>query len=164
MGLTDTNAQLMTVPPYVVGAISSVVFARLANRVYWRLPCVAIPLSFIFIGYAVIISFDGKLGENIGPAFFAIILTCMGIYPVQPTGSSWAANNLAPSSRRAIGVAFIICVGDIGGFIIAFVLELSYKWGNTRKARRSEEEVRATCTDEELLDMGDKSPLFKYTL
>src|SRR5688572_790889 len=102
MGFSNTNAQLMTVPPYVAGAISSIVFAKLSDRFYWRLPFVAIPLSFIFIGYAVVISFDGNLGGNIGPAFFAIILTCMGIYPIQPAGSSWAANNLAPTSRRAI--------------------------------------------------------------
>ncbi|CAN9262229.1 unnamed protein product [Alternaria alternata] len=106
---------------------------------------------------------------------------------------SWAANNLAPSSRRAIGVAFNICVGNIGGvigsymylesekpkyytgfglslafgatgFIVAFLLELSYKWGNTKKARLSEDEIRAKYSDQELLDMGDKSPLFRYTL
>ncbi|KAF2023057.1 hypothetical protein EK21DRAFT_95221 [Setomelanomma holmii] len=82
------RAQLMTVLPYIAGAISSIVFARLSDRLYWRLPFVAIPLSFIFIGYAIVISFDGKLGANIGPAFFAIILTCMGIYPIQPAGSS----------------------------------------------------------------------------
>ncbi|OAL46979.1 MFS general substrate transporter [Pyrenochaeta sp. DS3sAY3a] len=193
MGFSNTNAQLMTVPPYVAGAISSIFFARLSDRFYWRLPFVAIPLSFIFIGYAVVISFDGNLGGNLGPAFFAIILTCMGIYPIQPAGSSWAANNLAPSSRRAIGVAFNICVGNIGGvvgsymyleaekpkyytgfglslafgasgFIVAFLLELSYKWGNSKKARLSEDEVRAKYTDAELLSMGDKSPLFKYTL
>lgn len=193
MGFNNTNAQLMTVPPYVAGAISSIVFARLSDHFYWRLPFVAIPLSFIFIGYAVVISFHGDLGGNIGPAFFAIILTCMGIYPIQPAGSSWAANNLAPSSRRAIGVAFNICVGNIGGvigsymyldsekpkyytgfglscafgatgFIVAFLLELSYKWGNKRKARLSEDQIRAKYTNEQLLDMGDKSPLFRYVL
>jgi hypothetical protein len=193
MGFNNTNAQLMTVPPYVCGAISSVFFAKLSDRFYWRLPFVAIPLSFIFVGYSVIISFQGDLRANIGPSFFAIILTCIGIYPIQPAGSSWAANNLAPSSRRAIGVAFNICVGNIGGvvgsymylesekpvyntgfglslafgatgFIVAFLLEMSYKWGNSKKAKLSEDDVRAKYTDTELIHMGDKSPLFKYTL
>lgn len=193
MGFNNTNAQLMTVPPYVAGAISSIVFAKLSDRFYWRLPFVAIPLSFIAIGYAVVISFNGNLKANLGPAFFAIILTCMGIYPIQPAGSSWAANNLAPAPRRAIGIAFNNCVGNIGGvigsymylesekpkyftgfglslalgatgIINALLLELSYKWGNSKKTRLSEEEVRAKYTDEQLLDKGDKSPLFKYTL
>ncbi|KAJ8110574.1 hypothetical protein OPT61_g6615 [Boeremia exigua] len=193
MGFNNTNAQLMTVPPYVCGAISSIVFARLSDRFYWRLPFVAIPLSLIAIGYSIIIGFQGNLRANLGPSFFAIILTCIGIYPVQPAGSSWAANNLAPSSRRAIGVAFNICVGNIGGvvgsymylesekpkyntgfglslafgasgFIVAFLLEASYKWGNSKKAKLDEDEIRTKYTDKQLLELGDKSPLFKYTL
>lgn len=193
MGFSNTNAQLMTVPPYVAGAISSIIFAKLSDRYYWRLPFVAIPLSFIAIGYAVVISFNGDLRTNLGPAFFAIILTCMGIYPIQPAASSWAANNIAPSSRRAVGIAFNNCVGNIGGVIgsymylesekpsyytgfglslafgatgviTALLLEWSYKWGNTKKGRMSEDEVRARYTDEQLLDKGDRSPLFKYTL
>tara|TARA_R110002003_G_scaffold534_1_gene20196 strand:- start:6680 stop:7174 length:495 start_codon:yes stop_codon:yes gene_type:complete len=121
MSFSNTNAQLMTVPPYVTGAISSIFFARLSDRFYRRLPFVAIPLSFIVIVYSIIISVDGDLGGNLGPAFFAIILTCMGIYPIQPAGSSWAANNLAPSSRRAIGVAFNICVGNISRVIGSYM-------------------------------------------
>jgi MFS family permease len=76
MSFSNTNAQLMTVPPYVTGAISSIFFARLSDRFYWRLPFVAIPLSFTFIGYSIVISVDGDLGGNLGPVFFAIILTC----------------------------------------------------------------------------------------
>jgi MFS family permease len=193
MGFSNTNAQLMTVPPYVAGALSCIFFGKLSDRFFWRLPFVAVPLSLVFIGYAVVISLDGDLGGHIGPAFFAIILTCMGIFPIQPAGSSWAANNLAPSSRRAIGIAFNNCVGNIGGvigsymylesekpkystgfglslafgatgFIVSFILELSYKWGNSKKARLSEDEIRAKYMDKELLAMGDKSPLFRYTL
>jgi len=50
------------------------------------------------------------------------------------------------------------------GFIVAFLLEASYKWGNSKKARLDEDEIRAKYSDRELLEMGDKSPLFKYTL
>lgn len=194
MGFTNTNAQLMTVPAYVAGGISSVFFAQLSDHFNWRMPFVAIPMALITIGYAVIISFNGELsGSHLGPGYFAIVLTTMGIYPVQPAGSSWAANNLAPSSRRAIGVAFNICVGNLGGivgsfmyldseepqyhtgfglslafgasgFLVAFLLELSYKMGNVRKAKITEDEVREKYTENELLKLGDKSPLFKYTL
>ncbi|GES62866.1 MFS transporter [Aspergillus terreus] len=193
MGFTNTNAQLMTVPPYVAGAVSALFFSKLSDRFYWRFPFVAAPLCLVVIGYAVIISFHGALEENVGPAFFAVILTCMGIYPIHPATTSWTANNLTPSSHRAIGLAFNICIGNIGGIIgsymyldreepqyytgfglsLAFggtgllaaaVLELSYVWGNKRKAKMSESEARETYSDEELLSMGHKSPLFKYTL
>lgn len=194
MGFTNTNAQLMTVPAYVAGGLSSIFFARLSDRFHWRMPFVAVPLSLIAIGYSIVMGFKGNLkGSHTGPGYFALVLTCMGIYPVQPAGSSWAANNLAPASRRAIGVAFNICIGNIGGIIgsymyldreapqywtgfslslafgatgviVALLLELSYKWGNVRKAKTPEDEIRARYSEDELLRMGDKSPLFKYTL
>ncbi|KAL4922530.1 major facilitator superfamily domain-containing protein [Aspergillus aurantiobrunneus] len=193
MGFESTNAQLMTVPPYVAGAISAVFFSWLSDRFYWRMPFVAVPLIFIVIGYAVIISLDGQLEQNVGPAFFAMILTTIGIYPIHPATTSWTANNLTPSSRRAVGLAFNICIGNIGGIIgsymyldeenpyyytgfglslalggsallVALGLELSFVIANRKKNRLSEAEVRQAYTDDELLAMGDKSPLFRYTL
>ncbi|OGM49825.1 MFS transporter [Aspergillus bombycis] len=193
MGFTDTNAQLMTVPPYIAGAISAVLFSKLSDRYYWRMPFVAAPLLLIVTGYAIIMGVKGRLEANIGPGYFAIIVACMGIYPTYPATASWAMNNLAPSKRRAIGSAFNICMGNTGGIIgsymyldkeaptyptgfglslafgasallVAVVLELSFVYGNKRNARFTETEVRERYTDEQLLAMGDKSPFFKYTL
>ncbi|ORY58135.1 major facilitator superfamily domain-containing protein [Pseudomassariella vexata] len=193
MGFSSTNAQLMSAPPYVAGALSAILLARLSDRYYWRMPFVAGPLVLVVISYSIIISLNGDLADNKGPAYFALILTCMGIYPIQPAAASWNANNLAPAVRRNIGVALNNCVGNTGGIIgsfmyieseapsyptgfglslafgasgmlVAFFLEMSYKWSNKRKARLSEDEVRARHTEDELLDMGDKSPLFKYVL
>lgn len=194
MGFTNTKAQLMTAPAYLAGAASSIFFARLSDHFHWRMPFVVIPLGLMTIGYAVITSFKGNLADShVGPGYFAIVLACMGIYPVQPAGSSWAANNLAPSSRRAIGVAFIICVGNMGGIVgsymyldreaptyqtgyglslafgasgmlVAILLELSYQWGNKRKENVNEEQVRALYSEDELIKLGDKSPLFRYVL
>ncbi|KAJ5582998.1 hypothetical protein N7535_001618, partial [Penicillium sp. DV-2018c] len=193
MGFKATNAQLMTVPPYVAGAISAVFFSTLSDRFYWRMPFVVAPVTLIITGYAIIVGLKGELQANIGPGFFAIILTCMGIYPTHPGTTSWTLNNLAPSNRRAVGSAFNICVGNIGGIVgsymyldreapayptgfglslafggtallAAVILEVSYFYANKKNAAMTEMEIRETYTDDQLLDMGDKSPLFKYTL
>lgn len=193
MGFSNTNAQLMTVPPYVAGAISAVCFSSLSDRFYWRMPFVVIPLALLTVGYGIIISFDGQLEENVGPSFFAVILAMIGLYPVHPATTSWTSNNLTPSNRRAIGVAFNICVGNIGGIIgsymymdsekpkyytgfglsiafggsaliLALILEASFWWENKKRSKMSESEVREQYTEEQLMNMGDKSPLFKYTL
>ncbi|KAL8310287.1 hypothetical protein RB597_010216 [Gaeumannomyces tritici] len=194
MGFSTTNAQLMTIPPYVAGALSALFFSRLSDRFYWRMPFVAIPMLLITAGYAVVLSLDGDLGgPNVGAAFTGIILTTIGIYPIAPAGSSWAANNLAPASRRAIGVAFNIGVGNLGGIVgsyiyldteapryptgfglslafgcsgllVALLLELSYKWGNKRKEAWTEADAHARYSEDELIKLGDKSPLFRYTL
>lgn len=193
MGFTNTNAQLMTVPPYVAGAISAIFFARLSDHFYWRMPFVAMPMVLIATGYSIIISFKGDLSHNIGASMFAVTVACAGIYPIQPSGTSWAANNLAPSSRRAVGLAFVIALGNSGGIVgsymflnseapsyftgyglaigfgitgllMAFALEMSYILGNKAKEKQSQDQVRASYSEDDLLRMGNKSPLFRYTI
>lgn len=47
--------------------------------------------------------------------------------------------------------------------ILVLLLELSYIWANRRKGTLSEVEVRGMYSEEQLLDTGDRPPLFKYT-
>jgi MFS family permease len=193
MGYSNTHAQLMSAPPYIAGAISSLITNKLSDRFFWRAPFLAVPLTLIAIGYSIIISFHGKLGDNIGPTYFALVLVCIGLYPVQPAGNSWCSNNLAPANRRAVGIGLNVCLGNLGGIIGSFMyleheapsyytgfglslafgatglmnvlaLETVLWYENKKRARVSEEEVKEKYTEEELLALGDKSPLFKYTL
>lgn len=156
------------------------------------MPFVFIPLLIVTVAYSIILSLDGALAEKRGVAYFGIVLSVIGIYPIQAAAASWNANNIAPASRRAIGIALMNCVGNIGGIlgsfmyidrekpkyhtgfglslalggfglIVALVLEASYKVGNKNKAKIADE-ARSKYTEQELLDMGDKSPLFKYVL
>jgi MFS family permease len=192
MGFSDTNAQLTSAPPYVAAAISAIVFARLSDHFYWRMPFVAIPMVIVTVAYAIIFSLDGAFEAKRGEAYFAVVLAVVGIYPIQAAAASWNANNIAPSSRRAIAIALMNCVGNIGGILgsfmylaseepryptgfglslalgtlglfVAFFLEWTYKVGNARKARIADE-ARVNYTEEQLFDLGDKSPLFKYVL
>ncbi|KAL4746823.1 hypothetical protein BDW72DRAFT_210153 [Aspergillus terricola var. indicus] len=193
MGFTNINAQLMTVPPYIAGALTAILFSKLSDRCAWRMPFVAIPLLLIITGYAIVLGLKGNLAAHVGPGFFALIIACMGIYPTYPATASWAINNLAPSKRRAIGSAFNICMGNTGGIIgsymylsreaptyptgfglslafgvsgliVALALEGWFWWANRRRMRMGEMEVREMYTDEQLLAMGDRSPLFRYML
>ena len=52
----------------------------------------------------------------------------------------------------------------ISGLLVALVAELAYKTGNNRKAKMTDDDVRTTYSHDELIKLGDKSPLFKYTL
>lgn len=192
MGFSSTNAQLTSAPPYVAAAISAICFARLSDHFYWRMPFVAIPMLIVVTAYAIIMSLDGALEAKKGVAYFAVVLAVVGIYPIQAAAASWNANNIAPSSRRAIGIALMNCVGNVGGilgsfmylekespkyqtgfglslalggfgFFVALFLEWSYKVGNTKKDKLADE-ARVKYTEEELFDLGDRSPLFKYVL
>ncbi|CAP96482.1 hypothetical protein E8E15_008346 [Penicillium rubens] len=192
MGFSSTNAQLTSAPPYIAGAISAILFARLSDRFYWRMPFVCIPMIIVVVAYSIIMSLNGELEARKGVAYFAVVLSVIGIYPIQPGAASWNANNIAPASRRAMGIALVNCVGNIGGilgsfmyiekespkyttgfglslalggvgFFVALFLEWTYKVGNARKERIADD-ARVNYTEDELFDMGDKSPLFKYVL
>ena len=67
----------------------------------------------------------------------------------------------APQYYTGFGLS--LALGGSALFLVLF-LELSYVWGNRRKAKMAEGEIRERYSEEQLLDMGDKSPLFKYTL
>lgn len=50
------------------------------------------------------------------------------------------------------------------GLCSASTLEIVYKWLNKRRDAVPESEIRTRYTEQELLRMGDRSPLFRYTL
>lgn len=193
MGYTTTKAQLMSAPPYLAGAVATLLAGRLSDRLKWRMPFIAVPCTLILIGYAVIVSLHGELASHIAATYVGIVIALTGIYPIQPATQAWNANNLAPAGRRAVGVGMLSTIGNLGsilgsfmyleseapryptgfgislalgaaGLVCSLVLELSFKRDNDRRARMSEEEVRAMYSEEELLAMGNKSPLFRYVL
>ena len=189
MGFTNTVAQLTSAPPYVAAALS----AKLCDRFYWRMPFVIAPMAIVVVAYAIFLGLNGALDTQRGAAYFAAVVMCVGIYPIQAAAASWNANNIAPESRRAMAIALNNCVGNVGGILGSFMyieseaptyhtgfglglalggtdilmalfLEWSYKRGNAKKAAMSVEQVQAKYTEAELRDMGDSSPLFKYVL
>lgn len=52
----------------------------------------------------------------------------------------------------------------VAGQIMALVLRWSFKKSNAERDRMTEEEIRAKYSEAELLQIGDRSPYFRYTL
>lgn len=53
---------------------------------------------------------------------------------------------------------------NIMAIIAAVVLRIVYGKINKKRDESTEEEVKQRYTDEQLLDMGDKSPLYRYVV
>jgi len=64
-----------------MGALSAIVFSRISDRYKWRMPFVVIPYTMVAIGFGVMLGLQGRFEANIGGAYTAVILACMGIYP-----------------------------------------------------------------------------------
>ena len=192
MGFESTSAQLLTAPPYTCGAIAAVVSAWFADRVTWRMPFIVGAQSLLIIAYAVLFVFAANIADNVAVCYFCVFLACIGIYPILPGCNAWTINNLAGAEKRAMGIAFMIAMGNCGGLpgsfifldsesptyptgfgsslsfataglISALLLEFLYWSHNKKHANTTEEEAIAKHGEEKLARMGNKSPLFKYS-
>jgi hypothetical protein len=80
-------------------------------------------------------------------------------------GSNIYIASQAPKYRTGFGVCLAISVCAI---IAAIVLRFAIQRENSRRLRyldeHGEDEIRSRYSEQELLDMGDRSPFFKYTL
>lgn len=193
MGFKGIYAQLLTAPPYLVGAISAVAFSKLSDRFYCRMPFVVIPWLIWIVGYAIIEGFGTHTAEHVGPAYFAVFLVCIGLFPVNPALAAWTANNMAPHDKRAVGLAIYLSLGNIGGIVGSFIfingeapayptgygtsqgllavgvivalgLDVIFVRINRKRDRLLEQDAQLTLTGDDPTNLDDRSALFRYTL
>ncbi|KAH8162179.1 hypothetical protein CIB48_g6072 [Xylaria polymorpha] len=191
LGYSAANAQLLTIPIYIVGVLSVLLFARIADKKRSRWVFVVTPFCISIIGFIALLSIPHPKYPGLTYAFLFTIPA--GVYPPLVGILAWVGNNLAPSWKRAVGMALLISLGNLGGAIgsnifleaqkphyplgygfslgivvgaVGCVLTLAYSWDRANKKRDaiSEDEVRARYSEQELLDMGDRSPLYRYVV
>lgn len=189
LGYTASRAQLMTIPLYFCGAVSTVAFARWSDKKRLRWPSIVIPYSIALIGFIGLISVPHP--KLPGLTYGLLFLIPIGVYPPIVALISWVSNNLSPTWVRAVGMAVLITGGNFGGaigsniflqqqkprywlgygfsiailttaIILTFVLRWVYLRTNKARDAMDVNEIRARYTEEELRDMGDKSPLYRY--
>ncbi|KAF2736694.1 MFS general substrate transporter [Polyplosphaeria fusca] len=193
MGYESTTAQLMSAPPYVCGAIATVLSGIYADKRGNRMKPIVFFQVCVLVSMAVLFRYAPNIEDNIALCYTMVIIVCIGVYPIVPACNTWCLNNLAGAEKRVSGVAFLVTMGNTGGFIgswvflntespsyptgfgtslsiagagimCAFLLEWLYSRHNKRWEGYTREEVEEQYTPQQLHDMGDRSPLFKYGL
>lgn len=219
LGYSAAHAQLLTIPIYLFAMIVVIVFAFWSDRVKQRSPFIMAGFAIAVVGLIAQLAIPHpKLpGLTYGFLFpvaagfyspFICIVAWIGMCNRLPlpdglsllldhNGSLNLANNLAPSSKRAVGMAVLISFGNFGGIagsniylasqapryptgfgvglgvsaaaiVMAFVLRRSYAAENRRRRalldEQGEDVIRAKYTEQELLELGDRSPFYLYTL
>ncbi|KAE9368163.1 high-affinity nicotinic acid transporter [Stipitochalara longipes BDJ] len=193
LGYTANIAQLLTIPIYCTAAVLAIILCwqsdKAAKRGASRWPFVFFPMCAILVGFIMALAGSAHGGVP-GVVYAGVFIATCGIYPAFPNNIAWISNNLAGSYKRAAGMAFQIGIGNFGGAMasnfyrsvdepkyllghgleIGFVilglcacvaLRVNYGRINAKRARGGEAEG---LTDEQLADLGDKSPTFRYTL
>ena len=147
----------------------------------------------MIIGFSILTALAPRIADNVAVCYFGLILTCIGIYPIQPSVNSWYVNNIAGSAKRAMAVGWFAGISNAGGIpssyiyieseaptyptgfgtslafavlgmVCVLLIEYIYIRINRSRDQVPEVETRAKYSDRELADMGNHSPLFRYTL
>lgn len=176
LGYTAAQAQLLTVPPYVLGMITTVVTARLADKYRKRWPFIIFPYMIAAVGFLGLLAIPHPAYP--GLTYGWLFWVTAGLYPPVITMASWLGNNLAPTWKRSIGIALGISLANAGGLIgsnifiaeqaprywlgyglcltfvviailATLVLRYAYKRANTKRDQLSETDIRSKYTDRE---------------
>jgi hypothetical protein len=182
LGYTSAQAQLLTVPPYSLAFILTILFAIASERLRIRAPLIITSSSLAILGYILLLS-DHTAGVSYLGTFFA----AGGIYPSVALVLAWPANNVSGQTKRAITNAFQISIGILGavlgtqlyrtetapryylghsfalGYLGANIIVVSILWYvlNRENGKRDAGQLQASESREWL---GDEDPRWKFML
>ncbi|KZT28221.1 MFS general substrate transporter [Neolentinus lepideus HHB14362 ss-1] len=109
LGFSSINAQGMTVAPYAAGWFLVCFQAWHSDRTRDRGWHVMASTAISFVGYVILAT---SVQKSVGAAYFALFLVVGGNFSLFPLVMSWATNNLAPTSKRGVGTAFIVSISN----------------------------------------------------
>ncbi|KAH6662534.1 major facilitator superfamily domain-containing protein [Halenospora varia] len=192
LGYTAMTAQAMTVPPYIFACIVTLFSGWAADRYKQRMLSVVLPNIMAVIGFIIIIP-SVRHSSLTGLTLFGVFLLAGGLYPVSPAVMAWTALNTSGTMKRAVSLALMLSFSQLGGimgsniFIATEAPTYNIGYGiclgmlvvfgviwlviyyfilkgiNAKRAKLTKEEIFAKYSEEELAEMGDESPLFRYS-
>lgn len=120
LGYTPIRTQLMTVPPYALAFVLSLLVAYFSDRFSVR----GIPMIFtLLLSLIGLIMF--YIGRSLPVRYTALFFMIGGAYSNAPCLCSWAPNNTAGYARRATAVAMVTVCNNIGGLISTWIFPQS---------------------------------------
>ncbi|KAK0385606.1 hypothetical protein NLU13_6783 [Sarocladium strictum] len=186
-GYDQIQTQLHSVPPWVAAFGFSMCLAFASDRVLHRFGFVMFAICVAITGFGILIT----VHDNTDLQYAALFLITSGTYCALPLIVAWVNLNIGGHTRRAVGSAWQVGFGNIGGIIssFSFLPEDSPKfvkgysiclafttlsiissiiygfacWNDNRKkdARTGEDHG---YTEDEKAEMGDHSPDYRYLL
>lgn len=120
---TVPQVQGQVVPIFVVSAAACLLTAWLADRYNHRSTFAMIGYLITIIGYAILLTAPTKPSVSMLGLYFVSI----GTYSSLPMVWTLTCINLATPLQKAIGCGFVVGMGNIGGFISAWIFRTSQK-------------------------------------
>ncbi|KEY68019.1 hypothetical protein S7711_08378 [Stachybotrys chartarum IBT 7711] len=185
---STAQVQLLTVPCYFLGAAAYMATAMLSDRLQRRgLFCVVFGTVSV-VGYAVLLS-DTPSGVH----YFGCFLVACGLYVVVGLPLAWLPSNSPRYGKRTTSTGLQLTIGNASGVMSAFIYPRSdapryvrghavtlsmvalgtliygFMWFaydriNRRRDAGDMSEKHRGMSEEELKELGDDSPHYRYTI
>jgi MFS family permease len=186
MGYSSANAQLLTVPPYAVGCLGTILVGIYSDKYQLRGPFIIGGSTVALIGYVILYT-----RGTAGVGYVGTILAAVGAFPTIAPNLAWAGGNAGGVTKRGVVLALVIGLSNLGGICSSFVyidpphfhkghgtilgvLSLSIilsffaMWNYSRLNKQKEalcaREGITASREDEFKDMADDSPLFRYSI
>ncbi|KAL8784105.1 MAG: hypothetical protein Q9213_004164 [Squamulea squamosa] len=185
---STAQTQALTIPCYCLGALSYVVVAWISDSQGKRGLYTVIFGGVSVIGYGILLS-----DSNMGVHYFGCFLVAMGLYITTGLPLAWLPNNQPRYGKRTTATGMQLTVGNTSGIMAAFLYPTSegtrfirghavtlamvgianvifaiMSWYLSRqndRRRRGEEDAKvANMSEDEIAELGDRSPRFVYTV
>ncbi|KAF3034338.1 hypothetical protein E8E12_006148 [Didymella heteroderae] len=185
---TAEEVQLLTIPCYFVGAVMYMTVAYLSDKTQKRGMFCVIFGTISLIGYAVLIS-----PVSSGVHYFGCFLIAAGLYILVGLPLAWLPNNSPRYGKRATANGLQLTIGNSSGIMAPFiyttregpryirghavtlalvamaVLIYVLMWTyflkiNKQRAEGKVEKKHEGLSEDELAELGDDSPHFRYVI
>ncbi|KAF8123080.1 major facilitator superfamily domain-containing protein [Mycena galopus ATCC 62051] len=194
LGFSSWQAQLLTVPPNALAAVSIWFTVWLSSRYDARAPFIIGSAFIAIIGYIVLLA-----GPTSGAQYVGVHLAAAGVYTGNALLLSWPGENVSGQTKRAIAVAMQITIGDVGaiagvliyrpefaahgfrkphiiaiGYLLFAAAVATYLWAYMSRENKRRELLAADHGEKQSLDtaedevlqqrLGDRSVLYRYVI
>lgn len=189
LGYKASRAQVHTIPVFMVALVLSITVAWTSDRLQHRYGFCMLGVTICMIGWIIQLS---QATVSVGARYFGMFAITAGVYILMPVLVVWNLNNLGTGYRRVIGAAFQIGGGNCAalvssnvfiskqaprypvGFGVGFTLNMmagicctvlyfGLRAENRRRDRGARDD-RLALPPDELANLGDDHPGFRYTL
>jgi len=112
LGYSAAQAQLLSIPPYLLGFITTMATAVIAERTKRRAPFIIGGSVMGIVGYVMLLASRWS-----GMSYVGMIIAVAGTFPARAIVLSWPANNVSGQTKRATATAMQITIGNLGAVL-----------------------------------------------
>lgn len=112
LGYASIRVNFMTIPVYILGAMSLIVQVHLSDKTKRRGMFIIGSCVPVAVGYFICV---GSSILEVGYAGMFILV--LGLYPISTLAVTWATITFSPDSKRALGMPLVLAISDISSIV-----------------------------------------------